>query len=148
MSTEERPPGPDELLAMAYVDDELEPRARQAFEARLATEPALLREVAALRELELLARNAVPPEPMDFAMRRLERELVQRAGWRVGWTVLSIAVLGVVGLALWSVVRAELPLYARVLLLALLGSLLLLFGLTLRARLRTLPYDPYREIQR
>lgn len=148
MSTEERPPSPDELLAMAYVDGELEPAARQAFEARLASEPALLREVAALRELELLARNAVAAEPLDFAWKRLERELLQRAGWRVGWTVLSIAVLGILGLGLWSVLQAELSPLAKALILGLLGSLLLLFALTLRARLRTLPYDPYKEIQR
>lgn len=148
MSREEAEPTTDELFAMAYVDDELDREARHAFEARLASEPALRREVAALRKLEVLARNAAPPEPMDYAMGALERELLQRAGWHVGWTVLTIALLGLLGWACFAVATGELPLLGKLLILCILGSLVLLFGLTLRARLKTLAYDPYTEIQR
>ena len=41
MSAADRHPSRDELLAMAYVDDELDPAERARFEARLADEPRL-----------------------------------------------------------------------------------------------------------
>ena len=50
MTSRERTPTPDELLAMAYVDGELDDEAARAFEDRLPDEPALVREVAELRE--------------------------------------------------------------------------------------------------
>lgn len=148
MRAEEASPTRDELLAMAYVDDELDAATRRAFEARLSSEPDLAREVVDLQGLALLARHAAPPEPMDHEWARLERELVQRGGSRLAWSVLVVSALGLGGWLLFEVVRSPLELVPKALILALAGSLVLLLALSVRARLRTLRYDPYTKVQR
>ena len=55
--TENGHPTRDELLVMAYVDDELAAEARSDFQARLANEPELVRQVAVYQKLEGLARQ-------------------------------------------------------------------------------------------
>ena len=60
-------PSRDELLAMAYVDDQLDPAAKAEFEGRLSREEALREEVTSLRRLDLIARTAAPPENIDIA---------------------------------------------------------------------------------
>ena len=50
--------------------------------------------------------------------------------------------------ALWKLFTAELPLVLVLVLSSLLAGIGLLFFVTLRARLRTLPYDAYRKVER
>ena len=147
-SRPDREPTRDELLAMAYADGQLPPDERQAFERRLAQEPAIARAVAEFRSLEILARQMAPPEPADHEWARLELDVLQRSG---SWLGLLLLCAGALGLAAWFVllvVRSEMSLLPRAGLLALIGGLLLLLGLTVRARLRLLPYDPYRKVKR
>ena len=149
MSAGEREPGREELLAMAYADGELRGAEREAFEALLAARPDLRREVAQQRRLHLLAREQAPPEPMDFEWAALAREPLHRAGLSLGFGLLLAAALGLLGLAFWGIASADdMPLGVRLVLGALLGGGVLLFVVFLRARLRTLPYDPYTEVQR
>jgi anti-sigma factor RsiW len=148
MTGDEPTPTRDQLLAMAYVDDELEAESRRAFEARLAREPALAREVTELRGLELLARSATPPEPMDHEWARLAREPLHAGLSRLAWTVLTLSSLGLCAWLVLELARSPLALVPKVLILALAASLTLLLGLALRARLRTAPYDPYTKVQR
>ena len=141
-------PSRDELLAMAYADGELTDDARRELEDRLPREPALGRLVAQYRRLEIVARQAAPPEPMDHEWRRLERDAAQRAGQGLGWALLVIGGAGLIGFGGWGLWASDLPLAAKLLLGALLAGGILLLGTTLRARLRTLPYDPYTEVER
>jgi len=141
-------PTRDQLLAMAYADGELADDARAAFEARLGQEPALAREVAALKRLEVLARRAAPPEPIDFAWRALEGDLAYAQGKRLGTFLLGLAVvLGFAG-GLAALLVAPLPLWVEACALLVLVGLALLFLSALRGRLKTLPYDPYTDVQR
>src|SRR5262245_41563902 len=133
---------------MAYADGELEPSQRSAFELRLAAEPALRREVARFQRLALLARQTSPPEPADHEWAALERELVHRGGRRLG---LLLVAVGSAGLGAWgcaALCACGLGLWPKILSIALLAGLLLLFLVALRARLRTLPYDPYSQVKR
>ncbi len=143
-----REPTRDELLAMAYVDGELAPEERADFERRLAVEEPLRREVALLERLAVIARASRPREPMDFEWERLRRDPLQRAGGLLAWVLLG---LGSLGLLAWAVVRllgSDLERVPKILILAALSGLALLFAVTLRARLRTRRYDPYGEIER
>ncbi len=149
MSTASQHPTRDELLAMAYVDDELAPEARAEFEARLAREPELALAVARYQRLEVVARSIAPAEPADHEWERLRRDPVQRAGLGLGWTLFvlgSLIVAGWVFVELWRAEDLGWP-FKLAIALAAAGALLLL-GLTVRARLRTLPYDPYTEVKR
>jgi anti-sigma factor RsiW len=144
----EPPPSADDLRAMAYVDGELAPADRAAFEARLEREPALVREVAAQQRLAVLARAAAPREPVDHEWRRIERSALQRVGLPLGW---SLVALGAAGLAVWcacEVARAPIGIAPKLLTAALAAGFLVLFLLALRARLRTKPFDPYDGVQR
>ena len=144
-----REPTADELLAMAYVDGELAPDARRAFAARLEHEPALAREVAELSRLQVLARHALGPEPMDHEWRRIARSPTQRAGLGLAWSLAFVGAFGLVGWAvslLWF--STALALVPKLCLSALLAAAAILFLLAVRARLRTLPYDAYREVER
>ena len=144
------PPEPtaDQLQAMAYVDGELEPDERSAFEARLSKEPALGREVAELRRLELLARRMAPPEPADYEWQRLARDTIQRGGTGLGFALLIVGAAGLVGGGLATFLMSDESLTTKALVSALALGILALFGTTLRARLRVLPYDPYTQVER
>lgn len=144
------PPEPsrDELLAMAYVDDELAPEARAEFEQRLAREPALRREVSALKDLELMAREAAPKELLDHEREALAREPLQRATLGLGATLLVVGVLALATYGMYLLLEAPLPPLLRWPLVAVLLGGAFLFGSVLRARLRTLPHDPYRNVRR
>ena len=145
---EDRPPSRDELLAMAYVDGELAEDARIEFESRMAAEPSLRREVAELRQLAVVARQNAPPEPMDFEWERLEKEWVHTGGRSTGLLLVAVGVFGLAGWGVWSLLTSDLSLVPRGLFAALLLGGVLLFAVTLRARLRTLPYDPYTQVKR
>lgn len=145
---DEREPTADQLLAMAYVDGELAPPARARVEQRMQSEPELAREVAELRRLELLARHAAPPEPMDHEWERLARSTGQRGLWSAGWLLVGAALLGLLAWALCCLELSHASWVPKLLVpLALVGAALLLAA-AVRARLRTLRYDPYRDVKR
>ena len=148
MTSVQREPTTDQLAAMAYADGELAGDERRAFEARLAQSPALAREVAQYQRLQVLARQAAPPEPMDHEWRRLWGDPVQRTLALLGWLLAGAGALTLLGWIGWSLVVSELELVPKLALGGLLLGAALLFVSALRARLRTRPYDPYREIQR
>ena len=143
-----REPTRDELLAMAYVDGELREDARPEFERRLASESALRREVVELQQLELIARAAAPREPLDHEWAALAREPLQRGTLILGWILLAAGALGLAGWCGFALCTCELPLLLKLLFGALLAGGLLLLLATLRARLRTLPFDPYTRVER
>ena len=60
------------------------------------------------------------------------------------WGLHAWAIYGIVGLA----TADSIPGGPRVCLLCLVGGLGLLLALTIRARVRLLPFDPYRKVQR
>jgi len=142
-------PTQGELLAMAYVDGELVGDERTGFETRLAGDSELARHVAHYRTLEVLARQMAPPEPADHEWTRLEGEVLHGVGSKLGWGLvglggLGLATYGVVGLA----AADSIPGGPKACLLCLVGGLGLLLALTIRARVRLLPFDPYRKVQR
>lgn len=143
-----REPTRDELLAMAYVDGELSAEGCAEIERRLRDDPALRREVTQLKELELLARAGAPKEPMDHEWDALARDPVQRGALGLGWVLLLCGCGGLAAYVLVELFRGNAPPLVKGLIAALTLGGALLLGATLRARLRTLPLDPYRKVQR
>lgn len=142
-------PTADQLLAMAYADGELAPDERRAFEARLARDPGLGREVAQHRALEVLARRVAPAEPLDHEWRRLALDPLQRGTVGAGWALLLVGAFGLAGLAMWRFVRDEsIDPVERGLVLALVAGAAALLVAAVRARLKTLHLDPYRNVER
>jgi anti-sigma factor RsiW len=148
MSPSVQEPSRDELLAMAYVDGELDGAALEDFERQLATREDLRQEVVELLKLSVLARKLAAPEPMDHEWKRLARDPLQRTSTILGFLALAVGALGLAVLCAWSVWRSDMDLTPKLLLAALCGGALVLFLVTLRGRLKTLPYDPYTEIER
>ena len=144
----EREPTRDELLAMAYVDGELEEAAVRDFEERLKASSELTREVADLNRLAVLARQVAPPEPMDYEWERLAQDPAQRSGMSLGWTLLFLGVVGQIGWFLWALFSSDAAVGLKLATGALAIGGLTLFLIVLRQRLKTLPFDPYRDVQR
>jgi anti-sigma factor RsiW len=148
-TSRDREPTREELLTMAYADGELDDAGRREFEQTLASRPDLGREVVQLQRLHILARNAAGPEPMDFEWARLERDVLHRAGIHGGLALLLIGAVGATGWGLWQIaVEDELGWGLKLLLGSLIAGALAMLLATVRARLRTIPYDPYTEIKR
>lgn len=148
MSREDRPPSDDQILAMAYADGELAGSARTEFEVRLARDAALAREVTAQKRLHVLARHAAGPEPMDHEWDRIARSGAQRTGLGLSWALIVIGSLGLSGWAVAEELSSGLPLLPKISIALLVAGLVSLFLLTLRNRLRTIPYDPYTQVKR
>jgi anti-sigma factor RsiW len=144
----DREPTQDELQAMAYADGELSETERRQFEARLADSPGLGKEVSEYLSLAILARQLAPPEPMDHEWDRLSKDPVQRMGFGAGWLLLLAGAFGVGGLGIYDIAQSDMAMLEKTFALALIGGVLVLLLVTLRGRLRTLPYDPYEKVQR
>ncbi len=141
-------PTPEELRAMAYADGELSDDETREFERKMIDDPKLAREVAQLKRLEVLSRQVAGPEPMDAEWKRLAEDPWQQTGTNVGYAALLIAAVGLALCMVVGIAVAEISVLVKVLLLLVVGGFTLLLVLTLRARLRTLPYDPYTKVQR
>lgn len=148
MSPEEKPPSQDELLAMAYADNELLPEARRVFEDRLAREPALGRHVVMQRRLAILARESSPSEPIDHEWARIRRTASQRIGLWLAWALIVVGGVGLVGIGEVELMRSSADPSFKVLVTMLVAGAALLFAITLRGRLRTRHLDPYTEVKR
>ncbi len=148
MKSEEPEPTRDELLAMAYADGELPAAERVAFEERMANESALRLEVTELQKLDLIARQMAPREPMDYEWESIEQGLVHRAGLGIGFLALLLGAIGIMAWVAWDLARSDVGLVPKILVFLVLGGLLLVFLIVLRNRLRTIPHDPYTEVQR
>lgn len=148
MKPQNQEPTRDQLTAMAYADGELAEAERHEFELRMAGQPSLGRLVSEYQALEILAREMAPPEPADFEWSRLETDLLQRTGSRLGWLLFAGGSMGLAGWGIWSVAVAEMEALPKLLALSSIAGALLLLLMAIRARLRLLPYDPYRKVQR
>ena len=142
-------PTRDELLAMAYVDGELSVEDCANVEARMPSEPALARQVSHYQALELLARQMAPPEPADHEWARLEGDVIHSGGSKLGWFLFTAGGLGLAGYGIYGLATAgSMNPVPRACLLCLIAGVGILMGTTIRARLRLMPYDPYRKVQR
>lgn len=141
-------PTPDQLLAMAYADGELDADTRAGFEARMACEPELARAVALEQRLNVLAREVAPPEPLELAWARLERSRARRFGWSLATLLVLLGLAGALGCGVYGFACSGASPFLKVSVALLAAGFLLWFALVARARARTRAYDPYTEVKR
>lgn len=143
------PPSSDELLAMAFADGELSAEERLSFEQRMVHEEQLGRLVAEHMALDVLARRVAPKEPQDHEWERLRLNPLFSGSRSTGWFLLVLGSVLTLALTVFGVATNEsLSAPMRVGILGALLGLLLLFITVAARRLRTLPLDPYRHVER
>jgi hypothetical protein len=141
-------PSRDELLAMAYVDDQLDPEAKAEFEGRLSREEALREEVTALRRLDLIARTAAPPENIDIAWKEVDESPSQTSLIGLGWVATVLGAIGMAAIGIQLITQARIPLWERASIVFLVSGLTVLFLAIARRRWRTRHMDPYTSVKR
>jgi ferric-dicitrate binding protein FerR (iron transport regulator) len=143
---------PDEhfqILMMGFLDGELSESQEQELREHLARDPDAGKELAQYRKLGDLAQQVRLKEPQDYEWDRFWQGLYNRMERRIGWllSMAGLLMLMLTGL-IWLWNTSLLALGWKIGLGATLAGLCLLFLSVLRGRLRTLPYDRYREVQR
>jgi anti-sigma factor RsiW len=133
---------------MAWLDGELTAEEAAAFEALLERHPEWRPEVEKLagvvRASQRLRFAAPAPEAWDNYWQQIDSRLAKPAGWLLaaGGALLLLAA-GYVKLLLW--IDSE---WLRAGLVLLGAGLAVLFAAVLRGRLREIPHDRYRNIDR
>jgi hypothetical protein len=148
MNRESEHPSRDELLVMAYVDDELVAEQRSAFQERLVDEPELLRQVTVYQKLAVMARQAAPPEPSDLEWGRIQGETMHQAGVGLGWTFMCLGLIGLLLVGFIAILQADIGTSLKAMLLAPWFGFGLLLVIRLRDRRRLIPFDPYTDLKR
>jgi anti-sigma factor RsiW len=136
-----------------YLDGELDPAEREAFEREAARDPELARELEALRALKEVTSGMKLSEFPDYVWDRYWEGTYNRLERRIGWLFLSLGAAALLAGGLYELVLGLIkdtsePLWMRVAIGAACGGLAILFVSALRERLFMLRRDPYREVKR
>jgi anti-sigma factor RsiW len=138
-----------QILMMGSLDGELPPEEEARFRDHLGSCPECARDLVKYRRLADLAAQARRREPQDFELDRFWNSLYGRMERRSGWVLLAGGVLLLTGALVYEIVRVPwISWWLKAGVLALAAGFLVLFLHALRARLRVLPLDPYREVRR
>ncbi len=137
----------------AYLDDELDPEERRAFEEQLARDPELAAEVDATRKLKSMIGGMRLRELPDKAWDDYRERTYNRVERRVAWILVSIGAMVLVGYGLyefvvWLASGAELAWWIRVAIGAVCVGAAVLFVSVARERLFMWKRDPYKEVKR
>jgi hypothetical protein len=138
---------PTQYRLMAYVDDEMPPGERLAFETQLAEDPDLAAQVAEFRSLADFTNSMTLAEPTDHEMQRFWRSFYNRSEWQLGWILVVLGGSVLLGYGLYELMQIE-----SWIIKGSSGSLILGAGLlrwnTIRQKMRTHRLDRYRGVTR
>ena len=138
-----------EILLTGYVDGELNEEDRRRVEEHLHGCSTCTAELAGFRRLNDLVSHIKIREPQDPEIDRFWRALYNRMEWRGGWLLLLVGSFTVTAAVVVAVLTSSMLHWSlKAGLVAMAAGLLLLFLSVLRLRLRTLPFDRYREVHR
>lgn len=150
--TEDTPTGGNPRIS-GYLDGELDPEERAAFEEELARSPELRRELEAFRATKEVTDAVQLIEFPDAVWDRYWESTYNRLERQLGWIVLSIGAMIVLGFAGYNVVMSlvhdtETPVIVRLGIGLLCVGGAILFISVLRERIFTRKTDPYRGVRR
>ena len=140
-------------LMMAALDGELAPGERDELDRLVGDDPALREEWARLQEVREVTATMGYREPPEEVWETYWVSVYNRVERGIGWVLISIGCLVMLGYALWHAVHALLedtavPPYLKIAIFAAtLGGAILLFSVA-REKWFTSRRDPYKEIQR
>ncbi len=137
----------------AYLDDELEPAERAAFEDELLRDHRLREELEEMQSMKKLVGGMRLRELPDKAWDDYRERTYSRLERRVGWILLSVGAMVLVGYGLYELVLflisgAELTWWIRVAIGAVCVGLAILLVSVIRERIFVWKRDPYREVKR
>jgi predicted anti-sigma-YlaC factor YlaD len=140
-------------LMMAYLDDELDDRQRQAFEAHVATCRGCAEELAQFQRLKALTDRAALAEPEDRVWQQYWGNVYNRVERGLGWMIFSIAAILLCVYAGWTAIERIIQdptvgLFLKVTLLALITGIAILFVSVLRERLFFWKRERYKDVRR
>jgi len=141
------------VCVSGYLDGELDPTERAAFEREVARDPELAHELAAMRAMKEVTSGMKLSEFPDYVWDRYWEGTYNRLERRIGWFFFSLgaAVLlagGLYELVLVLIKDASEPLWMRVAIGVGCTGLAILCVSVARERLFMLRRDPYREVKR
>lgn len=151
MSEAEEALSPTQIKLMTYVDGEMSPEDRRAFEQELSENTDLAAELAELQSLADLTQSMALAEPSDHELRRFWEHFYNRSEWQLGWLLLLGGLAVVAGWLIYLLLTAEvswLPAPVRYAALAAILGAGILFWNTLRLKIRTSRFDRYRGVMR
>lgn len=138
----------DEALLTGYLDGVLTQADDQRVRLHLeecADCRRLIEEMRETREATMTTRFELPA---DDQWNEAPRGLASRMSFGLGWVVLLIWAVGLVGLVVGHLWSDDLPLTEKLLVFGGLSGVALLLLSVLIDRLKTLRDDPYRRVQR
>ena len=140
-------------LMMAYLDDEVDDRQRKAFEGHVAACRGCSEELAQFQRLKTLTDRAVLAEPEDRIWQQYWGNVYNRIERGLGWMIFSIAaiLLAVYGgfKAIEQIIKdPHVGLFLKVVLLALIAGVAILFVSVLRERLFFWKRERYKDVRR
>jgi len=138
----------DESLLTGYLDGMLTQADEQRVNIHVeecGTCGSALAEMVRLREVTM---NAEFHMPSDDQWSERPRSGASGLSMGIGWTIIVVWIVSLVGYASWELVRSDDPLWAKLLIFgAWSGFGLLLLGVALD-RLKAMRTDKYREVER
>jgi anti-sigma factor RsiW len=136
-----------------YLDDELTPEERVAFERQVARDPDLARELEAMRAMKEVTSGMRLRDLPDQVWDHYWEGTYNRIERGIGWLLLSIGAIVLLAGGLYELALALLrdtvdPWWVRLAVGAVSGGLAVLLISVIRERLFMFKRDPYREVKR
>ena len=136
-----------------YLDNELSPSEREAFEREVDRDPELARELDAMRAMREVTGSMKLEEFPDQVWDRYWEGTYNRLERGIGWILFSLGAIVLLGAGLYELVLALLkdtsePWWIRLAIGSFCAGLAVLFVSVLRERIFVRKRDPYREVKR
>ena len=140
-------------LMMAALDDELASGEREELDRLLAGEPELRSEWDRLHEVKEVTDAMSLRRPPEETWEQYFESVYNRAERGFAWILLSMGAIVMTGWGLWVGLEelwgaADLPMYVKIAIYAMLLGLAVLLLSVIREKLFVRRTDPYKEIQR